>query len=297
MKNILIFTCMLLFLQNILIADLHEDLQKADELHKAFKYTEEKEFLLKAENNAKTSEQKAEIYWRLARVTLELGDKAEDEGAEKKNILAIFDKGEEYAEKAIQEDPDNYVAYFWKSANIGRWGQVKGILDSLFKADPMKKLLTKAIKINPEHADSFYVLGELYDELPGFPISFGNMDYAVSFGRLSVHLNQKQVKEGSIERKYYNYYIKLAKHLHKRNWSEKKRAKNQAGKKNKYNKAKPGLKKYARFEGTLNIKAISDREEAKDIINITISELKAVENPTKTNEDDLKDAIDLEASW
>ena len=62
--------------------------------------------------------------------------------------MKIFEKGQEYADQAIAADPQNNLGYYWKSSNIGRWGQVKGILNSLFKAGPMRDLLLKDLSLD-----------------------------------------------------------------------------------------------------------------------------------------------------
>ena len=54
----------------------------------------------------------------------------------------------------------------------------------------------KALAANPDRSDAYYVLGQLYRELPGV-ISFGNVDAAVSFGRKAVDLREAQVKSGA----------------------------------------------------------------------------------------------------
>ena len=118
-------------------------------------------------------------------------------GAKKDDLLKNYEEGEKYANQAIENFPNNPLSYYWKASNIGRWGQVKGILDSLGKAEPMQKLLIQAIDLDSDHSDSYFVLGELYDELPGWPISFGNIDFAVSFARKSIALNDEQLGYGN----------------------------------------------------------------------------------------------------
>lgn len=297
MKRVIITAIIFLFVTGFGICDINEDLKKADALHDAFKYTEENTLLLSLLNKAQGNKEKADVYWRLARVTLYLGDESEDAGDPKKETLSIFEKGEEYADKAIELDPDNHLAYYWKSGNIGRWGQVKGILNALFKAKPMKELLVQAITINPNHSDSFHVLGELYDELPGFPVSFGSMDHAVSLARKCITLHEKDRAEGREPKKKHGYYIKLAKHLYKRGWDAEKRKDKQADKKKKYGKEKDILKKNFFFEGTVPIKNMSDREEANEIMDKIIAELEGISRRNKTQNDDLKDAKEIKEGW
>lgn len=79
---------------------------------------------------AKTADDKAGVLWRLSRVCVDLGDALEE--GDKKGKFAIYEEGEKYALQSIEAKP-NYLAYLWKCANIGRYGQTKGVLDSLGK--------------------------------------------------------------------------------------------------------------------------------------------------------------------
>ena len=116
----------------------------------------------------------------------------------------------------------NHLGYYWQSANIGKWGQAKGILNALFKATPMRDLLQQAINQEPDHAGSYYVLGQLYAEVPGI-ISFGNDDYAVGLARKSIDLHEAELAAGEAEEVEHDYYIQLASHLMQRGWNERKR--------------------------------------------------------------------------
>jgi tetratricopeptide (TPR) repeat protein len=274
-------------------ADIIED---AEKIHDSFDYINEKKFLLENLASAKTQSEKAEAYWRLSRVDLYLGDEAENKGVKKDDLLKYYEEGEKYADKAIGLFPKSCPALYWKASNIGRWGQVKGVLDSLGKAEPMQKLLIEALRINPDHADSYFVLGELYDEVPGWPIAFGNIDFAVSFARKSIALNEKEVEAGS-GKKMSSYYIKLAKHLWKRNWDANKRRTEQPGKKNNYDSKTSVFDKGSYFEGIVAIREITDRDEAKELTDAVIKELGGIVSRDKTQNDNLKKANDLINSW
>jgi tetratricopeptide (TPR) repeat protein len=297
MKRVFLTGCILIFLAGYCMGSINDDLEHADTLHDGFRYTEENTLLLSLLNKARGDKEKAEVYWRLARVHVYLGDASEDAGDPKGTTLSIFEQGEEYADKSIQLNPGNHLGYYWKSGNIGRWGQVKGILNALAKAKPMKILLVQAININPNHADSFHVLGELYDELPGFPVSFGNIDSSVSLARKCIALHEMDRATGREVDKRHDYYIKLAKHLHKRNWDAEKRNDNQPEKKKKYNKENDILEKNFYFEGTLSLKNMPDRNEAEAIINEIIAELEGMAHRNKQQNDHLADAKELKAGW
>lgn len=270
--------------------------KKVDALHDQGKYAEARAAALEAVGAAGAAE-KAELYWRAARETLELGDAAEDAGQAKDAILKIFEEGEKYADLAIAADPQNNLAYYWKSSNIGRWGQVKGILNSLFKAAPMRELLVKDLSLDANHPDAYHVLGQLYRELPGAPLSFGNTDAAVSLGRMAVDLRAKAVQAGTEKEPNYGFILHLGKTLWKRNLSVEKRTAGQAKKLAAYQAAKTPLEKGSAFEGTLTLKAVSDRDEARELLNGIVAELSKMPGRTAGQDDDLQEARDTLAEW
>lgn len=286
------FVLALLFFAITFWGNIQDTLIAVDQMYKESLYSEGQELLNELLPQAANNKEKAEIYWRLSRTILAIGDDLEDSGGSAAERLKLYEEGEAMADKTIELNSQSHLGYYWKSANIGRWGQTKGILDSLFKAEPMRQLLDKAINMDENHADSFYVLGELYDELPGWPISFGNLDASVSMARRSVVLNQQQSRSGE-EDKNYDFSIKLAKHLFKRNWNQNQRLSKQKEFKSKWDKTNDNrLKKYFYYEGTLTIPAVSDREEAKKILGDVIAELESMKR-NKSQEKDLKNAKKL----
>lgn len=191
MKRIILGSILLfLFLTGTVFGDT-DLFKRIDRLHDDGMY--EKEYQILEDALAKTGDnhERAEIYWRLSRAKLQLTDQLERDGASVDKLLSEFDEGVSFANKALSLEPDNYNAYYWRSANTGRWGETKGILNSLFKAPSMRDDLEKAITSNPSHGDSYYVLGRLYAAVPGI-ISFGNMDYAISLARKSIDNQEKR---------------------------------------------------------------------------------------------------------
>jgi tetratricopeptide (TPR) repeat protein len=297
MKRLGTILAFLLIFVPLGMADFQDILDRVDRLHQAEDYEQAKRLIESSMAEAKSGADKAELHWRLARAWLNLGDEAEDSGSAEEALLAYFQSGEAEAQKAIEADPNNHLGYYWKSANIGRWGQVKGILNSLFKAKPMRDLLQQALAVEPEHADSYYVLGQLYEQVPGFPVSFGDKDYAVSLGRKSVDLHEQQVRAGIEEEIDYDFYTEMAKHLWERNYSAAKRGREQARKMSKYESASEPMEKNFYYEAVVSLKDMSDREEARELINWVIRELQGLTGRTDSQNDDLKEAREVLESW
>lgn len=278
-------------------ADVSKVVADADAMHNQGAYAEAVKLLLDSIPSASGDREQAELYWRAARETLELGDLAEKAGKPQADVLAVFTEGQGYAEKAIASDPQNDLGYYWKSANIGRWGQVKGVLNALSLSGPMRDLLVKELSLNPDRTDAYHVLGELYRELPGWPVSFGNVDAAVSLGRKAVEARQAQVENGVEKELVYNFYTELAKTLHKRNWSAATRAAEQKNKASKLASAATPLDRGLLYEATISLQDVSDRVEARALVQWVVGELQNAPFITAPQKKDLQKAKDALKGW
>jgi tetratricopeptide (TPR) repeat protein len=297
MKRLAVLWCLSLFAVPLALADFPQILAEADRLHEQDDYEQSRAFLEASLGQAADSREQAELYWRLARAWLNLGDLAEDRQVKGEALLAFFARGEELAQKAIDLDPQNHLAYYWKCANIGRWGQVKGILNALAKAKPMRDLLQKTLLIRPDHSDSYYVLGQLYEQVPGPPLSFGDDDWAVSLGRKSVDLRAEQVRAGQEEELNYDFYTELAKHLWDRNWSPARRLREQAKKAAPYAAKTDPMEKNFYYEAEVKLAEVSDRQEARQLVGWAVVQMQGLPQRTRSQEDDLQEALELQADW
>ncbi len=126
-----------------------------------------------------------EAYWRLARSLRWVGEKTE------KNRLPLFEEAKQMAERAVAIHPNSADAQYWLAACIGRWGEERGILQSLFAVKPMKAALDKVLEIDPDYARAYYVLSQLYRKVPGWPISIGNKKQALEAAATAVRLDPK----------------------------------------------------------------------------------------------------------
>jgi tetratricopeptide (TPR) repeat protein len=275
-----------------------EAVKQADDLDWNGNYKEERTALLSALARPGTPADQAEAYWRLARATLNIGDTDFTSGTiTADQAIKLYEAGENYADLAIKLDASNPGGYFWKAANMGEWGQTRGILDSLFKAGPMRDNLRLALKYNPEMAEAFYVLGELYEKAPGWPLSFGNVEYSISLGRKSVALMEQQAASGQQPGRYDIDYISLAGHLWARNWDAARRTGEQPDMLRQFNERTDNMEKQFFYEGTVTLKNMSDRDEARAMLKDAIAELEADSRRTSGQEKDLRAARALFASF
>lgn len=254
-------------------AQISDLLEEADELYDEEAYERTVDVLERAESRARTDTERAEVYWRLSRVQLGIGDELRDEEEDNDAAMEAYDVGMDHADRAIEADSSNNLGYYWKASNLGRWGETRGILSSLNQAKPMRNLLEQSIERDPEHAQSYYVLGLLYARVPGGFISFGNKDYAVSLGRKARALHLQDIASGEEDELYYPIPIELASHLIDRGWNARKRGREQDSKSEERRDADGVLERSFYYEATVDLEDGSDEEEAREILEAVVDEL------------------------
>ncbi len=85
-----------------------------------------------------------------------------------KEKLRVFNNGIKAAKKAIELAPDNPDAHFFYAANLGSWGEARGVLKSLFLLPEIKRELKLILKLDPNHVYALGMNGLLYYTIPDF---------------------------------------------------------------------------------------------------------------------------------
>lgn len=108
--------------------------------------------------------ERAEVYWRLARVQVVIGEAQTTRDGKR----AEFGKGLEYASKAIAADPLNHWGYMWHSANVGRECQTHSLIEQARSVPAMMKDLDTILKDlgRTECAPAWQALAEIYYNHP-----------------------------------------------------------------------------------------------------------------------------------
>lgn len=273
-------------------------IEEADEAHGDERYEESMELLDEAYNAASFNSQRAEVAWRRARTNLSMVDR--DLAAETISDSEAIDRleqGERYAEEAVGYNERLAEGWFWHAGNKGRRGQVRGVLNSLFMASDVRDLAMEAIERDEDMTEPYFLLGVMYRELPGGFISFGDDQKAVSLARLAVDRHEQDRRQGEVDDVWYNYYIELAHNLHERNWSESRRNRRQSGIRSDYESADENIDRAFNYEGTVSLPSGSDRDEAMELIQWVISEIRGLDSPTQGQLDDLAEAEELYDDW
>lgn len=112
------------------------------------------------------TEDKYEVYWRLARIMYYIGAHTES----KKEKKAIFEQGIYNARKAVDLEPEKPDGYYWLGVNYGVYGETRGVLKSLSLVDDIKEAMNKVIELDRSYEDGGpdRVMGRVYFKLPGF---------------------------------------------------------------------------------------------------------------------------------
>ncbi|MER3447265.1 MAG: hypothetical protein C4291_10655 [Candidatus Dadabacteria bacterium] len=82
--------------------------------------------------------------------------------------LRVFKNGIKVAKRAIELALNNPDAHFFYVANLGSWGEARGVLKSLFLLPQIKRELRLILKLDPNHVYALGMNGLLYYTLPDF---------------------------------------------------------------------------------------------------------------------------------
>jgi len=104
------------------------------------------------------------IHARRSEALMRLGDLSSSKDDKK----TFYDKGKAAAQTAIGLDARCSRCHFWFAANVGRWGQTKGVLQALSLLDDIKNGFSTALKLNPNDHDARLALGKIDEAVPGF---------------------------------------------------------------------------------------------------------------------------------
>jgi tetratricopeptide (TPR) repeat protein len=112
------------------------------------------------------------LWVRLARACFVSGDLAPDASR-----AAYYEKGLTYAEKLLAQQPDGVAGYYWKALNLSGLADVNRLRG--FKLlpqimDGLKRSL--ALDETYDQAGAHRVLGRIYFEAPGWPLSVGDRE-------------------------------------------------------------------------------------------------------------------------
>lgn len=99
----------------------------------------------------------------VSRIYLRLGDLEKKTDAK----IAWYEKGRAAAQKAIALDPKSGKAVAWDAFNLASQGNARGVLNSLFMVPDLKRMLGRALELDPNEHYSRNTLARIYHLVPG----------------------------------------------------------------------------------------------------------------------------------
>jgi tetratricopeptide (TPR) repeat protein len=99
----------------------------------------------------------------VSRAYLRLGDLEKKTDAK----VAWYEKGRAAAQKAMALDPKSGKALAWDAFNLASVGNARGVLNSLFMVPDLKKMLGRALELDPNEHYSRNTLARIYHLVPG----------------------------------------------------------------------------------------------------------------------------------
>ncbi|MBI3551506.1 MAG: glycerate kinase [Elusimicrobia bacterium] len=121
------------------------------------------ESVAKLEALLKEEPENPKVLWRLGRSLMRAGEKL----SKKKDRIEAFERAEGIVRQSVALEPRDPDAHFWLGVTMGKRGQARGIMNSLFMIGPLKKEMLTVLELDPKYGGAHHVLGEFYSQLPG----------------------------------------------------------------------------------------------------------------------------------
>ncbi|MBI5594789.1 MAG: glycerate kinase [Elusimicrobia bacterium] len=106
----------------------------------------------------------AQALWRHARGLVRAGERAPNRG----EAVSYYERAEAAALRSVSLSSGSADAWFTAGFAMGRRGEARGMMNSLFIIKPLRRDMEAALRLAPCHAGAHHLLGELFWQLPGF---------------------------------------------------------------------------------------------------------------------------------
>lgn len=112
----------------------------------------------------------------------------------------IYGEGKDACLKAVDINTNGVEGHFWLAAEYGSWAEANGVFKSLAYAKDIKKELEIVIKLDKKYysGGGYRVLGRVYFEAPGWPISVGSNKLSLKYEKMAVEIGPEEIS---------NYYF------------------------------------------------------------------------------------------
>jgi tetratricopeptide (TPR) repeat protein len=129
-----------------------------------------------------------DVYWRISRAYVDIGEHMSNKTDEEKNKQEqVYKKAYAYADSAVKINANGSMGYTRRAIANGRIALFKGIWDNIGLVKQTKADLEKAILLDPNNATAYYVLGRTHSKVSEkskiirWPLGLGwaNLDDAI----------------------------------------------------------------------------------------------------------------------
>jgi hypothetical protein len=80
--------------------------------------------------------------------------------------LAAYDRGRQAGKRAVDLSPKNALAHLWYAINTARWGQTRGVLNSLSLLPQVKEEIRIVLDLDPTLPGAYSLAGNVFYEVP-----------------------------------------------------------------------------------------------------------------------------------
>ena len=101
--------------------------------------------------------------------------------------LAAYAEGKDAARRAIELAPRSAMAHLFYGINLGRWGQTRGVLRSLFLLPELRETIQQTLELDPRLPAAYALAGNVDYEVPGF--LGGSLDGAERYFRKGLEVD------------------------------------------------------------------------------------------------------------
>lgn len=189
MKNLFLISFIIILFSSLTFSyDIEEKIQIIEDNYRQYYYAdsnnEEKEEKINEAINEYVNlislyPNYSKLYWKIAEVYFSLA-------LHKQNDKSLFELSYKYADTAVEINPKDPDAYYWRALLAFPSAIDSGIFNSLSLVRDIRDDLEKVIKLDPTHYLAYDMLAHLYFNAPGWPLSIGSKRKALENRKLSV---------------------------------------------------------------------------------------------------------------
>lgn len=103
--------------------------------------------------------------------------------------LEAYDCGRRAARRAVELSPGSVPAHFWYATNTARWGQVNGVVRSLFLLPTVRQEIDTILRLDPAFPPVYALAGNVDYEVP--EVLGGDLDRAERMFRKGLELDPR----------------------------------------------------------------------------------------------------------